>query len=60
MPCISTQIFSGYSLWLHGYEALITCHIGDERHVWWYADSESETEVLNLAPTSSNFIRIEA
>jgi hypothetical protein len=28
MPCISTQIFSGYSLWLHGYEELITCHIG--------------------------------
>jgi hypothetical protein len=29
MPCISTQIFSGYSLWLHGYEELITCHIGE-------------------------------
>jgi hypothetical protein len=58
MPCISTQIFSGYSLWLHGYEELITCHIGETARL--YAESESETEVLNLAPTSSNFIRIEA
>jgi hypothetical protein len=60
MPCISRQIFSGYSLWLHGYEALINVSHGGKRHVWWCADSESETEVLNLAPTSSNFIRIEA
>jgi hypothetical protein len=28
MACISTPIFTGNSLWLHGYEAPITCHMG--------------------------------
>jgi hypothetical protein len=45
MACISTQIFTGYSLWSHGIAS---------------TGSETETEVVNPAPTSSDFIRIEA
>jgi hypothetical protein len=62
MACISTQIFTGYSLWSHGSEAAVPLSVNEARSCPCdpIASTGSETEVVNLAPTSSDFIRIEA